>query len=231
MSDERTDVKSFYDEYGERLGLTEDYEHLEPVLPDISSTHVLDAGCGLGNGSAYLAAKGAEVTGIDLSEEEITIARGRHGNDLEFYQADLRDPLNIFEDGQFDVIVCALVLAHIEDLDRLFSEFSRILTEGGTVVIHAHHPFVDYLELEVEESDQVIGRGTTYAETEEFSRPWGPDGAAMPLYRRPLGELLRPPQDAGFVLEQIVEPGTGPTNSDRYDPSRPPRHLLLRFRC
>jgi len=230
MSDERTEIKSFYDEYGDQLGLTDDYQHLEPVLPDVSGKRVLDAGCGLGNGSAFLASKGADVTGIDLSREEIATARDRHGDDIEFYQADLQDPLTMFEDDEFDVVVCALVLAHIEDWNRPFSEFNRILAEGGAVVIHVHHPFVDYLELEVEESDVVIDNETTYAETEQFYRPWGPDGESMPFYRRPLGELFRPAQNAGFVLEHFVEPGTGPDDSDRYDPSRPPRHLLLRFR-
>ena len=209
MSDEIDEVASFYDEHGEQLGLTENYRHLEPVLPTVSEKRVLDAGCGLGNGSAYLAANGASVTGIDISEEEIAIARERHGDGIDFFQVDLQDRLSMFDNGEFDIVVCALTLAHLQDWNQ---------------------PFMDYLELAVGEPQQARGEGEVYGNVEQFSRPWGPDGETMPFYRRPLGELLRPALEAGFVLEEFIEPGSGPHESEKYDPSYPPRHLLLRFR-
>lgn len=230
MSGEDDDVQSFYDEYGKRLGLTGDYEHLDPVLPDVSGKRVLDAGCGLGNGSQFLASRGASVTGIDISKAEISTARERHGAAIEFHQMDLREPLETFDDGAFDIIVCALTLAHLLDWNHLFTEFHRIVSERGSVVVHAHHPFVDYLELDADYSEHVVDNGATYAKTELFDRPWGPNGQPLGFYRRPLGELLRPGLDAGFVLDDFVEPGSGPHESDRYDPSHPPRHLLFRFR-
>lgn len=230
MSDEPKSVEAFYDEHGEQLGLTTDYQHLKPVLPPISEKRILDVGCGLGNGAAYLDSRGASVIGIDISQEEISTAQQRHGDTIEFYQDDLRQRLSRFDDGDFDVIVCALTLAHIENWKRPFGEFHRVLADAGVLVIHAHHPFVDYLELQHDQSYHVIGDGATYTETEQFVRPWGPAGEGLRFYRRPLGKLFQPALDAGFVLEKFVEPGTGSHDSDRYDPSRPPRHILLRFR-
>lgn len=231
MSDGRDEVASFYDEHGESLGLTDDYRHLEPVLPSVSNKRVLDAGCGLGDGSAYFAENGADVIGIDISQAEIEQARKRHGERVDFHVGDLRNPLSRFDGGAFDLVVCALTLAHLQNWDQPFQEFRRILKESGAVVLHAHHPFIDYLELAGQDSAQVSGTGGTYTEIERFTRPWGPNGESLQFHRRPLGELLRPALDAGFLLEKLIEPGTGPYESERYDPADPPRHLLLRFCC
>jgi SAM-dependent methyltransferase len=229
MSDHRSEVQAFYDEYGEQLGLTSDYEHLDEILPDVSGQRVLDAGCGLGDGTAYLAGKGADAVGIDISDEHIETAREKYGEQATFYRADIASGVEQLDAGTFDLVVCALTLAHIEDWDTVFSEFARLLDDSGELVVHAHHPFVDYIELELTESEMAIGDSATYTRTERFDRPWGPEGTPMPMYRRPLGEYLRPGLAAGFTLEECIEPGTGPFESERYDPERPPRHLLFRF--
>lgn len=230
MTEGSEQVAAFYDEYGDALGLTPNYDHLDPVLPDLTGRRVLDAGCGRGEGSRDLAARGGSVVGVDLSEEYVATARERHGDAVEFYQGDFAEGLAFLDSGSFDVVVCGLALAHVPDWDRAFETFGRLLDDGGSVVVHAHHPFVDYLELAVENSDEVTGDSAEYCRVERFGRRWGPDGEVMPLYRRPIGEAVRPALDAGFVLEAFVEPGTGPHETDRYDPREPPRHLLLRFR-
>lgn len=230
MPDSSDSVESFYDEHGETLGLTGDYEHLDPILPDVSGKRVLDAGCGLGAGSRDLADRGAEVVGVDISQEHVETARKRHGDAVEFHRADFTSQVDVLDGSEFDLVVCALALAHVEEWDGPFAEFVRVLDDDGAVVVHAHNPFVDYIELALRDSSEVLGEGAEYTSTEGFERPWGPDDAPMPLYRRPLGECLRPALARGFVLEQFVEPGTGPFESDRYDPDRPPRHLLMRFR-
>ncbi len=61
---------------------------------DLTGHHVLDAGCGPGAVSRMLAERGARVTGVDLSEELIEVARERTadlGDRVEFVAADLFD--------------------------------------------------------------------------------------------------------------------------------------------
>lgn len=140
---------------------------------------------------------------------------------------DLREPLD-FEDASFDLVICALTLAHLQDWEHPFAEFARILRPVGHVVVHGHHPFVDYLELEAG-SEQVLNSDPSYSDIEAFDRPWGPDGHPLRFYRRPLGEFLRPALSAGFNLDHFIEPGTGPHETNRYDPETPPRHLLIRY--
>src|SRR6185503_20585460 len=48
------------------------------------------------------------------------------------------------EDRAYDLIVCNLVLEHIEDLAFIFSEAFRVLVEGGKFLINELHPFRQY---------------------------------------------------------------------------------------
>jgi Methylase involved in ubiquinone/menaquinone biosynthesis len=230
MQDNSEAIQSFYDKYGEQLRLTSDYEHLEPVLPAIENKRVLDAGCSLGDGSQYLADKGADVVGIDISQAHVNIARNQYGDAVTFHRMDLAEPLDTFENDSFNLVVSALTLTHIEDWDSVFGEFSRIIKKDGCVVVYLDHPFVDYLELKNDTTPMVTGAPANYTNIEQFTRPWGPDEAAMPLVRRPLGECLRPALEAGFVLETFLEPGTEAQETNCSESTNLPRHLLARFR-
>jgi len=98
---------------------------------------VLDAGCGIGVGPAYLAGKfKCRVVGVDTSEKMIEWARRRAREEgiedkVEFHAADiLRLP---FEDDRFDAVICESVLAFVEDKQRAIREFVRVTKPGGYV--------------------------------------------------------------------------------------------------
>lgn len=57
--------------------------------------NVLDLACGKGRHSRYLAEKGFEVTGIDLSDSSIQYAQSFEQVNLSFYRHDMRDPFRI----------------------------------------------------------------------------------------------------------------------------------------
>jgi len=93
---------------------------------------VLDLGCGGGFMSEALAARGAEVTGVDLSRGAIAIAR-RHaasgGLAIRYLVASGEDlPL---PDASVDCVVCVDVLEHVRSLDRVLDEIRRVLRPGG----------------------------------------------------------------------------------------------------
>ena len=96
---------------------------------------VLDVGCGIGGPARYLANTfGCRVTGIDLTDEFVEVARmltKRCGlsDKTEFHQGNaLELP---FEDGTFDVVWCQNVTMNIENKGGLLAQIQRVLKPGG----------------------------------------------------------------------------------------------------
>ncbi len=96
---------------------------------------VLDVGCGGGLLSEALAAREADVLGIDLAEPSLEAAR-RHaaesGSGVEYRLVDAVD-LADREPGRFDVITCLELLEHIPDPASLVAACSRAVRPGGSV--------------------------------------------------------------------------------------------------
>jgi SAM-dependent methyltransferase len=61
-------------------------------LQPVSSSSILDLGCGSGRHSRYLASMGFDVTGLDLSAESISVARQSERSNLHFNRQDMRQP-------------------------------------------------------------------------------------------------------------------------------------------
>jgi ubiquinone/menaquinone biosynthesis C-methylase UbiE len=96
---------------------------------------VLDAGCGAGQGSAYLSRSGARyVVGIDVSSEAIVYARRTFPqNNLTFV---VMDALYLgFPDHTFDLVTSIEVIEHLSEPDRYIAEIRRVLRDRGILVL------------------------------------------------------------------------------------------------
>lgn len=93
---------------------------------------ILDVGCGGGLLSEEFAKTGWSVTGIDPAEESIAAAR-QHAEDslLPITYLTGRGESLPFPSTAFDAVVCCDVLEHVEDVDRVVAEISRVLKPGG----------------------------------------------------------------------------------------------------
>jgi 2-polyprenyl-3-methyl-5-hydroxy-6-metoxy-1,4-benzoquinol methylase len=95
-------------------------------------------GCGTGRFTVPLTAAGAEVTGFDLSEGMLEVARRKlaeRGLTAELRQGDMADLP--FPDGTFDTVTSMLALMHIPLADRqaVFSQVARVLKPGGRMLL------------------------------------------------------------------------------------------------
>lgn len=108
------------------------FQFFDQYITDWQGLKVLDVGCGGGFTCEFLAARGAQVTGIDQSAACIEAA-SRHANEVDLkisYQQGYAEELP-FQNAAFDVVVCVDVLEHVEDVGEVIAQMSRVLKPNG----------------------------------------------------------------------------------------------------
>ena len=93
---------------------------------------VLDVTCGTGVVARECARRGAAVTGLDLNEGMLTVAR-RISPDIDWHEGDASDLP--FEDGSFDAVTCQFGLMFFPEREKSLREQWRVLVSGGRLVV------------------------------------------------------------------------------------------------
>jgi malonyl-CoA O-methyltransferase len=126
-SHEKNPIKEFSDQY------------VLKGLPDLTQKKFLDVGCGTGVFCKEAINRGAlEIIGVDLSPEMIKQAKENCDRGT-FEQGNLVNT----QPGSYqaDVIVCALVLGHIQKLGLALTNLNGCLNKNGKLIITDFHPF------------------------------------------------------------------------------------------
>jgi ubiquinone/menaquinone biosynthesis C-methylase UbiE len=118
---------------------------LREMLSAFENSDVLEIGCGTGKNTEWLLTKAKHLVAADFSGEMLAKAKEKiTAQNVEFKQFDLREEW-AFSSHQFDLISCSLALEHIENIDFVFGQASRVLRTGGLFYIGELHPFKQYL--------------------------------------------------------------------------------------
>lgn len=92
----------------------------------------LDIGCGQGF-NTYVLAKKYDAIGVDLSEENIEVAKARYKT-AEFRRMNAEELE--FADGEFDYVYAIDVLEHVDNLGPVIREVYRVLGTGGKFIVN-----------------------------------------------------------------------------------------------
>lgn len=149
---------------------------------DLSSSRVLDCGCGTGRFSQLFSERGAQVTGIDASPKMLELAAQRAPR-ATFQIGDVTDlPFH----SEFDVVVCSQVLTHLHEYERPLRSMRRALKPGGVVI-------VDF-------RNRLAPRNSLYALRTGFQKLVGRPPEYDPHFAT-LGILTRAARRAGLEVE------------------------------
>ncbi|MGI5835781.1 MAG: methyltransferase domain-containing protein [Chloroflexota bacterium] len=112
-------------------------DRLERLYGRLEGCRVLEVGSGSGSRSVAVALRGAEVTGIEPSEAGVAASRLRAQR---YPHLKVRFDVGIgeelpFPDGSFDLVFSTEVLQHVQNMERVIAETSRVLRPGG----HCYH--------------------------------------------------------------------------------------------
>lgn len=106
---------------------------------DLDGKHVLDAGCGRGDYSFYLAHRfpGANITAVDLDSVQIELNQIKAGQlklkNLKFVQGDL---VHLRLPDEYDLILSVDVFEHIEDDINALRSLYSLLSGNGILMLH-----------------------------------------------------------------------------------------------
>lgn len=155
----------------------------------IENQKIVDIGCGGGILSESLAINGADVTGIDLAKEVLTVAK-LHGLDSGVkvnYQLIAAEQFAEENAEQFDVVTCMEMLEHVPDPAAIIQAAAKCVKPGGWVFFSTlNRNYKSYL-LAIFAAEQVLNLVPKGTHThEKFITPAEMDAMARPadLYLR-----------------------------------------------
>ena len=191
------------------------------LLPALTNAKVLDAGCGSGWYCEYLLSHGATVTAFDFNADFVELTNARVGRRTRVLQADLAAPLHFAADGEFDLVICPLVMHYLKDWRPTLREFHRVLKPNGVLVFSTHHPSMNWQYYKLK----------NYFAHELIEDKWF--CGKVRFYHRPLTTISDDLFAAGFVIERLLEPQptedfrrVNPKEHDRL--TRNPQFLFIR---
>jgi ubiquinone/menaquinone biosynthesis C-methylase UbiE len=145
-----------------------------------SIERVADIGCGPGRAAAFMAERGLDVVGVDISQAMLSVARSAHPH-IKFEEGQL-DALP-FETGVFGGAVCwySIIYTPPGRLAEAFAELTRVLMPGG------------YLLLAFQAEDEPIHRANAH-------------GTHLPLtsYRHSVQDIADRLEDLDFRIYTTV---------------------------
>ena len=174
-------------------------------LRDMRFHSILELGCGTGKNTIFLARIGSRIDALDFSEGMIEKAQEKvQAGNVRFSMADLTQRWPC-QDASYNLVVCNLVLEHIEDLSFILAETFRVLKQGGTFLLNELHPFMQY-----------EGKKAKFQNEDRVTE--------IPAFVHHISDFLKAASDSKLRLVQLDE---------RWHPddphSRPPRIISFLF--
>jgi 2-polyprenyl-6-hydroxyphenyl methylase/3-demethylubiquinone-9 3-methyltransferase len=112
-------------------------QYIDNIAGGLSGKKVVDVGCGGGILSESMAHLGANVTGIDMGEAPLSVAKLHKlesGVEID-YQQITAEEMAEKEAGQFDVVTCMEMLEHVPDPSSVIRACATMAKPGGKVIL------------------------------------------------------------------------------------------------
>jgi SAM-dependent methyltransferase len=125
----------------EELFLFKDW--IYPVtLDDFKNKDVLEAGCGGGQHTSFIAPNAKRITAVDLNTVNIAQQRNIEFNNINFIEADIAE-MDLGK--QFDIVFCVGVIHHTSDPEKTVKNLKKHLKSGGTLIVWVYSIEGNYL--------------------------------------------------------------------------------------
>lgn len=117
------------------------YRHLLHHLHPISDKSILDYGCGYGGFCRFLNLNYARVTGVDISEKMIRVAKENYPDNISYNHIS-SGSMDFLHEDSFDFVVSNFVFCKIstrKEILRIMKSIMRVLKKAGSLIILNHN--------------------------------------------------------------------------------------------
>jgi malonyl-CoA O-methyltransferase len=206
MMDIQTAYNEWSDSYDTNMNLTRDLDSnvTRSLLGGQRFESILEIGSGTGKNTMFLAEIGNHVHALDFSTGMIARAKEKvKAENVRFETADLIKHWPC-DNNAYDLIVCCLVLEHIETLSPIFAEAHRVLRSSGKFLVNELHPFKQYggTKAHFELADQTIEVDAFVHHISEFIHAAEEHGLKLEKFNEYWHEQDqgKPPRLASFIF-------------------------------
>ena len=207
------------------------------MMPDLKGKRVLDLGCGFGEHCKLFVGNGAEkVIGIDISGKMLEVARQENSDPkIEYINMPIEEIAQLNE--TFDVVVSSLALHYVEDFAGAVKKVYSLLGAGGTFIFSQEHPLVTCHSggnrwTRDENGEKKHVNLANYGVEGERETTWFVDN--VKVYHRTFSNIVNTLLEAGFSIENMIEPFPTPELLERYpdykDLLHKPDFLLMKVK-
>ena len=187
-----------------------------PLLGDIRGLRAVHLQCHIGTDTLSLARLGAQVTGLDFSENAIAEARQLvkdTGDAVDFVHSDVQSATDKLPVGSFDLVYTGIgALCWLPNIREWATVVATLLAPGGFLFIREGHPILWAMDESVE--DRLQPRFPYFEH--EAPTEWNDDQSYVPTaetikatrtyeWNHSLGEIVTALIDAGLRIELLVE--------------------------
>ena len=223
MDKEYKDIKESWDikaeDWNIQVGEEGDRNRIENSDPflweflgeDVKGKYILDAGCGTGYLCRKLSRKKAIVTGVDISDKMIEIAKikSKEQNLDGYYLVDSVSELKKLSSNYYDIVVSNYVLQDTPDLDSVMKSLYNVSKDSCRLILVITHPCFPQSEFTELRDDNTVHYKWDFPYFEvkkEVFGPWAHFKSDFIAYQRPLSNYWRTFSDNGFIVTKFDEP-------------------------
>jgi ubiquinone/menaquinone biosynthesis C-methylase UbiE len=212
------------DTYDSDRNLTRDLDHQATLhaLTGLRYQNIMELGCGTGKNTAFLTQIASHIFAVDFSSGMLRQAKAKIRSDRVFFVvADVTKQWPC-KDETFELIVCNLVLEHIEDLSAVFAQVSRALKTGGQFFLSELHPFRQYkgTKANFQSDNEAIEIHAFVHHLSDFTESARANGLSLQMMKEWWHEedQNKPPRLVSFIFEKSgARPRSGPATCEAGD--------------
>ena len=164
---------------------------------DLTGKKWLDAGCGTGTLSRWLAERGCSVLGVDAASEMLAVAaewvKAQHCEEKVSFNCVETIAHIALESNSIDGVLCSSVLEYVSDPGECVEEFARVLKPGGLLLASVPNRHSGVRKMQLAEHHIGVWLGWNWAKFMEHSR-----------HQYAVNEFSRLLETRGFLVEKVL---------------------------